>query len=68
MDCMDSTQDLLSTPEDFARELQKIRAAMPKSTSEQAEAEMRASLASIKKMPFSDKDESSPNGPPSQAD
>ena len=61
---MDSTQDLLSTPEDFARELQKIRAAMPKSTSEQAEAEMRASLASIKKMPFSDKDESSSSGPP----
>ena len=25
---MDSTQDLLSTPEDFARELQKIRAAL----------------------------------------
>ena len=65
---MDSTQDLLSTPEDFARELQKIRAAMPKSTSEQAEAEMRASLASIKKMPFSDKEESSSSGPPSQAD
>ena len=61
---MDSTQDLLSTPEDFARELQKIRAAMPKSTSEQAEAEMRASLASIKKTPFSDKDESSPSGQP----
>ena len=60
---MDSTQDLLSTPEDFARELQKIRAAMPKSTSEEAEAEMRASLASIKKMPFSDKDESSSSGP-----
>jgi hypothetical protein len=60
---MDSTQDLLSTPEDFARELQKIRAAMPKSTSEQAEAEMRASLASIKKTPFSDKDESSSSGP-----
>ena len=61
---MDSTQDFLQTPEDFARELQKIRAAMPKSTSEQAEAEMRASLASIKKMPFSDKDESSSSGPP----
>ena len=61
---MDSTQDLLSTPEDFARELQKIRAAMPKSTSEQAEAEMRASLASIKKTPFCDKDESSSSGPP----
>jgi hypothetical protein len=61
---MDSTQDLLSTPEDFARELQKIRAAMPKSTSEQAEAEMRASLASIKKTPFTDKDESSSIGPP----
>ncbi len=61
---MDSTQDLLSTPEDFARELQKIRAAMPKSTSEQAEAEMRASLASIKKTPFSDKDESSSSGQP----
>ena len=65
---MDSTQDLLSTPEDFARELQKIRAAMPKSTSEQAEAEMRASLASIKKTPFSDKDESSLNGPPKAGD
>lgn len=65
---MDSTQDLLSTPEDFARELQKIRAAMPKSTSEQAEAEMRASLASIKKMPFSDKDESSLSGPPKTGD
>jgi hypothetical protein len=65
---MDSTQDLLSTPEDFARELQKIRAAMPKSTSEQAEAEMRASLASIKKTPFSDKDESSSSGPPKPED
>ena len=65
---MDSTPDLLSTPEDFARELQKIRAGMPKSTSEQAEAEMRASLASIKKMPFSDKDESSLNGPPKTGD
>jgi len=65
---MDLTQDLLSTPEDFARELQKIRAAMPKSTSEQAEAEMRASLASIKKTPFSDKDESSSSGPPKPED
>jgi hypothetical protein len=65
---MDSTQDLLSTPEDFARELQKIRAAMPKSTSAQAEAEMRASLASIKKTPFSDKDESSSSGLPKPED
>lgn len=60
---MDSTPDLLSTPDDFARELRKIRAEMPKSTSEQAEAEMRASLASVKKTPFSDKDASSSNGP-----
>jgi len=61
---MDSTQDFLQTPDDFARELRKIRAAMPKSTSEQAEAEMRASLASVRKRPFSEKDDSSLNGPP----
>jgi hypothetical protein len=65
---MDSTQDFLQTPEDFARELQKIRAAMPKSTSEQAEAEMRASLASVRKKPFSDKDESSSSGPDKPGD
>jgi hypothetical protein len=65
---MDSTQDFLQTPEDFARELQKIRAEMPKSTSEQAEAEMRASLASVKKTPFSDKDNSSSSGPPRQGE
>lgn len=65
---MDSTQDFLQTPEDFARELRKIRAAQPKSTSAQAEAEMRASLASVRKTPFSEKDEASSNGPDKPAD
>jgi len=68
MACMDSTPDLLSTPEDFARDLRKIRAEMPKSTSDQAEAEMRASLASVRKRPFSDKDEDSSSGPPKAGD
>lgn len=44
--------DLFRTPEDSARELQKIRANLPKSTSAEAEAEMRATLAAVGRKPF----------------
>ncbi len=63
MSGMDSTMDFLRTPEDSAAELRKIRADLPKVTSEQAYAEMRASLASVGKKPFSVKDPSSSTGP-----
>lgn len=44
--------ELFRTPEDTARELRKIRAELPKSTSAEAEAEMRATLAAVGRNPF----------------
>lgn len=56
--------DLFRTPEDTARELQRIRANLPKSTSAEAEAEMRATLAAVGRKPFdSAKAASSLTGP-----